>query len=56
MDHTAAATTAGTAGTPSRRSSARAAGSASMSTESNGTPQDESNSLVLAQELQPGRW
>ena len=34
-------TTAGTAGTPRRFSSARAPGSASMSTESNGTPQDE---------------
>src|SRR5262245_56542467 len=27
-----------------------------MSTASKGTPHDESNSLVLAQELQPGRW
>ena len=34
-------TTAGTAGTPSRASSARAPGSASMSTASNGTPHDE---------------
>ena len=34
----------------------RADGSASMSTESNGTPHDESNSLVFAQELQPCRW
>jgi hypothetical protein len=31
-------------------------GYASTSTPSNATPHDESNSFVLAQELQPGRW
>ena len=51
-----AVTTAGTAGMPSRVSSARASGCASTSMASNARPHDESNSLVLAQELQPGRW
>src|SRR5262245_34144566 len=48
-------TTAGTSGAPSRFSSASAVGSFVTSTDSKATPQDESNSFVFAQELQPGR-
>src|SRR5215475_8766028 len=48
-------TIAGTSGAPSRFSSASAVGSFVTSTDSKAMPQDESNSFVFAQELQPGR-